>query len=535
VPPGLRGTYAGFVHDAALEHLVGLGVTSVELLPVFESVTEPALARRGHTNYWGYNTIGFFAPHGAYSAAVRSGRVGGQVDEFRMMVERLHAAGLEVILDVVYNHTAEGDAVGPTLSLRGLDNAAYYRLEPSDPSAYVDTTGTGNSVRADHPRALRLIMDSLRYWIEEMGVDGFRFDLAATLARDHDVFDRESAFLDAVAQDPVVSQVKLIAEPWDVGRPDSYGLGRFPAPWAEWNGAYRDCVRDFWRSRDGMLGEFAGRLTGSADLYGSPPGRSPGSVNFVTAHDGFTLRDLVSYDVKHNETNGEGNRDGTDDNRSWNCGVEGATDDPVVLALRARQSRAMLATLVCSFGVPMLAGGDELGRTQLGNNNAYCHDDELAWFDWDDVDTDLLRFVRALLAWRQRHPVFRRRRSLGGPAVTGIDWFAADGARMAPAGWSDPSARSVTLFLDGSQGVGEDDGSAVDDDFLVVVNAWWEPLEVVIPDTGAAREWRTALDTFSGQVVDDAPGPMGPDATARLSAGERRSVGARSLVVLTTG
>ena len=388
VPQDLRGTYAGLAHDAATSHLVDLGVTTVELLPVHHNIPEQFLLDRGLTDYWGYNTIGFFAPHEAYSAAARAGRAGGQVAEFKAMVDALHGAGLEVVLDVVFNHTAEGNQLGPTLCFRGLDNPAYYRLA-GDPRYYIDDTGCGNTVNAGDPLSLRLIMDSLRYWLTEMRVDGFRFDLAPSLARQDGGFDQVAAFFDIVSQDPLVSQAKLVAEPWDVGQTDSYELGRFPPLWREWNGKYRDTMRDFWRSQAGLVGDFASRFAGSSDLFASRGRRPTASVNLITVHDGFTLADLVSYDGKHNEANGEGNRDGTDDNRSWNCGSEGPTDDPDVMSLRTRQRRAMLTTLLLSFGVPLLLGGDEFGRTQNGNNNAYCQDDPVTWFDWADVDTDL--------------------------------------------------------------------------------------------------------------------------------------------------
>jgi len=529
VPVEQRGTFAGFAHDAVLDHLTGLGVTTVELLPIQHFETELGLLRHGRTNYWGYNPIAYFAPHLGYSAAARAGRPEGVLDEFRTMVDRLHDAGLEVILDVVYNHTAEGDHLGPTLCFRGLDNAAYYHLDPDDRSRYVDTTGCGNSFRAGSPRGLRLVMDSLRHWVTTMGVDGFRFDLAATLGRDaHDgTFDPEAALFEAIAQDPVLSAVKLIAEPWDVGRPDSYELGRFPAPWVEWNGAYRDCVRDFWRSHEGRLAEFATRLTGSWDLYGAHHRRPLASVNFVTAHDGFTLRDLVSYDEKHNESNGEHNRDGSDDNRSWNCGVEGDTDDPEVLALRSRQQRAQLATLLLSFGVPMLLAGDEFGRTQHGNNNAYSHDDDVSWIDWHTIDGELLAFTRDLLTFRAAHPVFRRRRFLGGTAAHELSWFGIDGQPMTGESWADPGSRSVILHLDGSHDPDRaDDGTLlVDDDFLLVANAWWEPLDVVIPELPGT--WHTAVDTFTGEVR-----PAHALAEPAINPGDIRNVGPRTLVVL---
>ncbi|MDR3655827.1 MAG: glycogen debranching protein GlgX [Mycobacterium sp.] len=500
VPADLRGTYAGLAHPAALQHLIDLGVTAVELLPVHHNVPESFLLQRGLTNYWGYNTIGFFASHAGYSAAVRAGQPGGQVEEFRIMVATLHAARLEVLLDVVFNHTAEAGADGPTLCHRGLDNAAYYRLDPADPARYLDTTGCGNSVNTGHPVALRMVMDSLRYWVTEMGVDGFRFDLAPTLGRQESGFDPFSAFFDLVGQDPVISQVKLIAEPWDVGRFDSYDVGRFPAQWSEWNGRFRDTVRDWWRSHDGLLGDFASRMCGSADIYGGPAaGRRPSaSVNFVTVHDGFTLTDLVSYDGKHNEANTEDNRDGTDDNRSWNCGVEGPTTSPDVLALRARQKRALLLTLLQSAGVPLLLGGDELGRTQRGNNNAYCQDNEITWFDWSTVDHELLKFTKDLLALRRRHPVFRRRRFLTGPAAADLRWFTPAGTEMSQQNWTDPEARAVAVLIDGSTDpdVAPDGTPLVDDDFLIFVNAWWEPLTFQLPADVSARRWDIVCDTF---------------------------------------
>jgi isoamylase len=449
VPEALRGTYAGLAHEAALAHLSALGVTTVELLPVHHNVPEAFLPARGLTNYWGYNTIGYFAPHAGYSAAAREGRPAGQVGEFQAMVDALHGAGLEVVLDVVFNHTAESDHLGPTLCHRGIDNTAYYRLDPADPARYLDTTGCGNSLNAADPFALQMIMDSLRYWLTEMRVDGFRFDLAPTLAREQGGFDRLAAFFDLVSQDPVVSRAKLIAEPWDVGQSDSYDIGRFPPLWREWNGRYRDTMRDFWRSHDGLLGEFATRFAGSSDLYASRGRRPTASVNLITAHDGFTLADLVSYDTKHNEANGEANRDGADDNRSWNCGAEGSTDDATVRTLRGRQQRALLATLMLSFGVPMLLGGDELGRTQRGNNNAYCQDGELTWFDWGHVDEDLLAFTRTLIAFRLAHPVFRRRRFLSGIDRGLLRWFTPAGTVVTAEQWAEPGARSVAIHLEG--------------------------------------------------------------------------------------
>ncbi len=522
VPAELRGTYAGLGHEAAIDYLLELGVTAVELLPVHESVPESFLVQRGLTNYWGYNTIGYFAPHHAYSAAVRAGHFGGQVEEFKAMVKALHQAGLEVLLDVVFNHTAEGNQLGPTLCYRGLDNAAYYRLDDVNPRYYLDTTGCGNALNVGHPVALQLIMDSLRYWLTEMHVDGFRFDLAPTLARQEGEFGPRSAFFDLVAQDPVVSRAKLIAEPWDVGQLDSYDLGGFPPGWREWNGKYRDCMRDFWRSHQVGIGEFATRLCGSADLYGRTRRRPTASVNLITVHDGFTLRDLVSYDGKHNEANGEANRDGTDDNRSWNCGAEGATDDPAVLTLRARQSRAMLTTLLLSFGIPMLLGGDEIGRTQQGNNNAYCQDNGLTWFDWSAPDQDLLAFTRRLVALRKSHPVFRRGRFLVGAEASELLWFTPGGTPMTGADWSDQSALAVAVYLDGSDDPDRaDDGSLmVDDDFLMLVNAWWEQLPFTIPPTRPGLTWQTEIDTY-----DPAHGDT-------VAVGDQLTVGPRSIVVL---
>ncbi len=492
LPPEVRGTYAGLAHPAALEHLRTLGVTTVELLPVHHNIPEPFLVDRGLTNYWGYNTIGFFAPHAGYSAAVRAGTPGGQVQEFRDMVAAMHGAGLDVLLDVVFNHTAEAGTDGPTLCHRGLYDAAYYRH--SSDGTYVDTTGCGNSVNAGHPVALQMVMDSLRYWVSEMGVDGFRFDLAPTLGRQEGQFDAASAFFDLVAQDPVISTVKLIAEPWDVGQMDSYDIGRFPAQWSEWNGRYRDAMRDFWRSRDGLLGEFASRISGSADLYAAAGRRPSASVNLVTVHDGFTLRDLVSYDQKHNEANTEDNRDGTDDNRSWNCGAEGPTTDPDVVTLRKRQTRAMLATLLLSGGVPQLLGGDELGRSQQGNNNAYCQDNDVTWFAWEAADRDLLGFTRDLIRIRSEHPVFRRHRFLTGAAAADLRWLTPAGTPMTDSDWADPEARSVVVLLDGGKDpdYAADGTPLVDDDHVILVNGWWEPITFALPD----GSWVIACDTY---------------------------------------
>jgi glycogen operon protein len=504
VPPELRGTYAGLGHDAVTGYLRDLGVTAVELLPVHEYVPERFLLERGLTNYWGYNSIGYFAPHQAYSAAARAAP-GGQVAEFRDMVKALHGAGLEVILDVVYNHTAEGGENGPTLCFRGLDNAAYYRLDPGDPRRYHDTTGTGNSLNAGDPGTLRMIMDSLRYWVTEMHVDGFRFDLAATLGRDEETgrFDQMSAFFDIVAQDPVVSGAKLIAEPWDVGQADSYDLGRFPARWREWNGRYRDSMRDFWRGRDVGVAEFATRFSGSSDLYGAARRRPTASVNLITVHDGFTVRDLVSYDDKHNQANGEDNRDGTGDNRSWNCGAEGPTDDAEVNALRARQTRALLSTLLLSFGLPLLLGGDELGRTQGGNNNAYCQDNETSWVDWAAADQELGGYVRRLLALRRAHPVFRRQRFLTGAEAAELGWYSSAGTALTAAQWADPTMHAIAVYLDGADAPdqGEDGTLLVDDDFLILVNGWREPVTFTLPAVReSAQTWFVELDSYDPAV-----------------------------------
>ena len=527
IPPELQGTYAGLGHDAAIGYLKDLGVTTVELLPVHQNVPEAFLVAEGLTNYWGYNTIGFLAPHNAYSAAVRAGQDGGQVAEFKTMVDALHRAGLEVLLDVVFNHTAEAGPDGPTLCFRGIDNTAYYRVEPGNPGNYYDTTGCGNSLNAGDPITLQLMMDSMRYWLTEMHADGFRFDLAPTLARQDGAFDKVSAFLDMVSQDPVVSRAKLVAEPWDVGQMDSYDLGRFPPLWREWNGKYRDTIRGFWRSDLVGIGEFANRFTGSADLYATAGRRPTSSVNLITVHDGFTLADLVSYDDKHNEANGENNRDGTSDNFSWNCGAEGPTTDPGILALRARQSRAMLTTLLLSFGVPLLLGGDEMGRTQGGNNNAYCQDNQITSFDWAGADTALRDFTKNLIAFRLAHPVFRRRRFLAGAEAAGLQWFTPAGTPMDGADWADPNARAIAIYLDGSDDPdqAEDGIPLLDDDFLVLVNSWWEPLDFVLPTTRPQAAWRTEIDTFD-------PAVPGRSATAAQAAGDHVTVGPRSIVVL---
>jgi glycogen operon protein len=510
IPEEQRGTYAGVAHPTMINHLRDLGVTAIELLPVHQFLPEHALVARGLTNYWGYNTIGFLAPHNAYSS---SGQRGEQVLEFKAMVRALHDAGIEVILDVVYNHTAEGDHLGPTLCFRGIDNAAYYRLRDDDRRYHLDYTGCGNSLNVRHPHALQLIMDSLRYWVLEMHVDGFRFDLASALARElHDV-DRLSAFFDLVQQDPVVSQVKLIAEPWDVGV-GGYQVGNFPPLWTEWNGKYRDVVRDFWRGAYATMPEFASRLTGSSDLYAHNNRRPVASINFVTCHDGFTLEDLVSYDRKHNEANGENNRDGTDDNRSWNGGVEGPTEDAHILENRRRRKRNFLATLFLSQGVPMLLYGDETGRTQRGSNNAYAQDNELTWMDWRHVDEDLLEYVRVLSSLRRDHPAFRRRRFFeGGPGrddgLPDIVWLTPAGETMTGDDWLAGYAKSLTVFLNG-EAINEPDqrGRPVrDDSFLLLFNAHHETMAFTLPGSEFGERWLVDLDTAepTGRAPDRPP------------------------------
>jgi glycogen operon protein len=526
VPPELRGTYSGVAHPAMIDYLSRLGITAIELMPVHQFVHDAHLLERGLRNYWGYNSIGYFSPHNEYAS---SGQRGQQVQEFKQMVKLLHEAGIEVILDVVYNHTAEGNHLGPVLAFKGLDNAAYYRLVTDDLRYYMDYTGTGNSLNMRHPHVLQLIMDSLRYWVLEMHVDGFRFDLAATLARELHEVDRLSAFFDLIQQDPVVSQVKLIAEPWDVGE-GGYQVGNFPPLWAEWNGKYRDCVRDYWRGEDQTLAEFAYRLTGSSDLY-EPTGRRPNaSINFITAHDGFTLRDLVSYNDKHNEANGENNRDGESHNRSWNCGVEGPTDDPAVNALRARQQRNFLATLFLSQGVPMLLGGDEIGRTQQGNSNAYCQDNEISWFDWEHADETLLEFTQHLIQFRRDHPIFHRRRWFEGRAIHGtgvidIAWFTLEGDEMAEEHWGEGFAKSLGMFLNGEgiASLSSRGERVVDDTFYVLLNAHYEALAFTLPDRDRDRRWVKVLDT-------DAPLPA--ESNQVVEVGKEILVEARSLVVL---
>jgi len=507
VDPEVRGTFAGMADPAYLEHLTSLGVTAVELLPVHHFVHESHLVERGLRDYWGYNSIGFFAPHSAYS---HRGQGGEQVQDFKQMVKALHAAGIEVILDVVYNHTAEGNHLGPTLAFRGLDNAAYYRLVDDDPRYYMDYTGTGNSLNARNPFVLQLIMDSLRYWVTEMHVDGFRFDLASALARGLHEVDRLSAFFDLIHQDPIVSQVKLIAEPWDVGE-GGYQVGGFPAQWAEWNGRYRDCIRDYWRGSDQSLAEVGYRLTGSSDLYEGGRRRPHASINFVTAHDGFTLRDLVSYGRKHNEANGEDNRDGADDNRSSGYGAEGPTDDPAINAVRARQQRNLLATLLLSQGVPMVVAGDELGRTQEGNNNGYCQDSELSWIDWEHVDAELLEFTRRLIRFRLEHRSFRRRsffqgRPIHGSGISDVAWFTPRGDEMVEEEWSDGSAKSLAMFLNGNTlEPGRRGEEHRDDSFLLLINAWEDPVTFTLPAATWGPSWRPVLDTSVGFADDGAP------------------------------
>ncbi|HEU4655994.1 MAG TPA: glycogen debranching protein GlgX [Capillimicrobium sp.] len=527
VPEHLRGTYAGLASDEALAHLKELGVTAVELLPIHHIADESFLFERGLTNYWGYSSIGYFAPHALYA---HHGSGNEALREFKGMVKALHRAGIEVILDVVYNHTAEGNHLGPMLSFKGVDNAAYYRLMPDDLRLYMDFTGTGNSLNPVMPNVLRLIMDSLRYWVMECHVDGFRFDLASALARELYDVDRLSAFFDVIHQDPILSQVKLIAEPWDVG-PGGYQVGNFPVLWSEWNGVYRDVVRDFWRGQANVA-EFAARLTGSSDLYEEVGRKAFASINFVTAHDGFTLRDLVSYNDKHNEANLEDNRDGTDDNRSWNCGVEGPTDDPEINELRLRQQRNFLATLMLSIGTPMLLGGDEFGRTQHGNNNAWCQDSEISWYDWElDAEQErLLAFTRRLIRLRQEHPAFRRTNFLVGQDLEGEGlpdawWFRPDGRRMTRRDWSREDAHVVGVFLNGEQlrEVDRHGEPIVDDSWLLLFNAHYEDIAFTLPNERFGATWCSEIDTMH---PDEAPGAR------RFEAREVVTVPSRSMLVL---
>jgi isoamylase len=556
VNPHARGTYLGVASPVMIEHYQRLGVSAVELLPVHHFVTEPEVTRRGLTNYWGYNTLGFFAPHRAYGAAANAEAV---VGEFKEMVRELHAAGIEVLLDVVFNHTAEGGPDGPTYAFRGLDNPAYYRLDPEHPRGYIDTTGVGNSLNVRHPMALRLIMDSLRYWVSEMHVDGFRFDLASTLARELAAVDKLSAFFDLVAQDPVVNRVKLIAEPWDLGE-GGYQVGNFPPLWTEWNGMYRDTLRDYWRGEPSMIDDLAARLAGSSDLYADDGRRPVASINFVTAHDGFTLADLVAYERKHNESNGEANLDGTDDNRSASYGLEGPTDDPGVLDTRARQQRNFLATLFLAQGVPMLLAGDERDRTQRGNNNAYCHDDALTWIDWADTprSLDLEAFTAHVAHLRRDHAVFRRKRFLlgtvptapvpapaapAGPVLAGAEptaddgdgpggagqlpdvvWLRTDGREMGSGDWGVAYARCLGMFLSGAglPWLDRFGRPARDDSFLVLLNAWDQAVSFTLPDARYGARWQGVLDTTE---------PRGESAVA-LAAGDEVSLPGRSVLVL---
>ena len=523
VPAQLRGKFAALATPAVLEHLRGLGVTAVELMPIHAFVDDHRLVQRGLSNYWGYNTIGFFAPDARYLA-------NGTLAEFKTVVKTLHSAGIEVILDVVYNHTAEGGRLGPTLSFRGIDNAAYYRLKADDPREYMDYTGTGNTLNMMHPRVLQLLMDSLRYWVLDMHVDGFRFDLASALARELHEVDRLGAFFDVIHQDPVLSEVKLIAEPWDLGE-GGYQVGNFPVRWTEWNGKYRDVVRSYWKGEGGLIGELAYRITGSSDLYARSGRRPYASVNFVTAHDGFTLEDLVSYNDKHNEANGEENRDGESYNRSWNCGVEGPTDDPAILELRAKQKRNLLATLFLSQGVPMLLAGDELGRTQRGNNNAYCQDNEISWIDWSlaERNAELVAFVQRLTRLRREHPLLRRRsffqgRRIIGPEIKDIVWLNPDGREMSDEEWGQSFARSLGVFLAG-RAIDEQDERGcpvVDDDLLLLMNAHHEAVPFTLPHIDAAR-WVLAFDT---RLASE---PTGED---RFGPGEVYALQGRSLALL---
>ncbi|HMC75549.1 MAG TPA: glycogen debranching protein GlgX [Vicinamibacterales bacterium] len=530
VPEHVRGTYGGLANAASVDYLKKLGVTAVELLPVHQFVQDSLLLERGLRNYWGYNSIGYFAPHNDYSS---SGTNGQQVQEFKGAVKALHRAGIEVILDVVYNHTAEGNHLGPVLSFKGIDNAAYYRLMADNRRYYMDYTGTGNTLNMMHPHVLQLLMDSLRYWVLEMHVDGFRFDLASTLARElHDV-DRLGSFFDLIQQDPVINRVKLIAEPWDVGE-GGYQVGNFPPLWSEWNGKYRDSVRDFWRGNDQTLAEFGSRFTGSSDLYEGTARRPYASINFITAHDGFTLHDLVSYNEKHNDANGEDNRDGEEHNRSWNCGAEGETDNPDVFTLRYRQMRNFLATLLLSQGVPMICGGDEIGRSQRGNNNAYCQDNELSWYDWDAADTTLLKFTQDLIKLRTDHPVFTRRRWFQGRPIRGhevsdIGWFTPGGTEMSDQDWQTGFAKSLGIFLNGSaiRMTDERGRQLADDSFYVMFNAHSEAVEFVLPESKWGEQWTIAFDT------NDVPEKVAVDKVGRqLGAGEHLHIQGWSLVLL---
>ncbi|MFN2267399.1 MAG: glycogen debranching protein GlgX [Desulfonatronovibrio sp.] len=525
IPEELRGTYAGLAHPQAVKYLKELGITAVELMPVHQFIHDKHLIDQGLRNYWGYNSIGYFAPNNEYASNKRPGSI---VAEFKNMVKTLHQADIEVILDVVYNHTGEGNHLGPTLSFKGIDNSYYYRTMDDDPRYYMDYTGTGNSLHMRNPHVLQMLMDSLRYWVLEMHVDGFRFDLASTLARElHDV-DKLSAFFDLIQQDPVISQVKLIAEPWDIGE-GGYQVGNFPAVWSEWNGKYRDCVRDFWAGRDQTLGEFAYRLTGSSDLYAQDSRLPFASINFITAHDGFTLNDLVSYNKKHNEANGEDNKDGHNDEGSWNCGVEGPTDDSEILELRGRQQRNFLVTLFLSQGVPMLLGGDEISRTQNGNNNAYCQDNEISWYDWANMDQELLDFTRKLIKYYLKHPVFRRRkwfqgRKIHGQEIKDIAWFTPGGKQMSEENWGQDSAKSLGVYLNGGAIPNPNPkGEPVTDySFYLIFNAHDREMEFTLPPEYWGTDWHKDLDTMQGWW----------EKQEILGPGDNLTVHGRSLVVL---
>jgi isoamylase len=522
IPEEIRGSYAGLAHPVTIQYLKDLGITAVELMPVHHFISDRHLQERGLTNYWGYNTIGFFAPDARYSS---SGVTGEQVTEFKNMVKALHKAGIEVILDVVYNHTAEGNHMGPTLSFRGIDNASYYRLT-EDKRYYMDYTGTGNTLNANLPNVLRLMMDSLRYWILEMHVDGFRFDLASTLARELHEVDRLSAFFDIIHQDPVISQVKLIAEPWDIGE-GGYQVGKFPQGWAEWNGLYRDCIRDFWRGADSILGEFAARFTGSPDLYEGDYRRPTASINFITAHDGFTMNDLVSYNHKHNKANGENNQDGESHNRSWNCGHEGPSRDPAIVQLRQQQKRNLLTTLFLSQGVPMLLAGDEISRTQKGNNNAYCQDNEISWLNWKKADKELLEFTQKLIHFRKSHPAFRRRRWFQGQPIKGIEdiaWFLHDGTEMSEEHWNTHFAKTLGVFLFGKgiHALGPKGEQITDDSFYLIFNAHHDALPFKLPSEKFGKTWTKVIDTSNNKIE-----PQG-----EYQAQEEITVAGRSIILL---
>lgn len=527
IPEKIKGTYAALSHPKSIEYLKKLGVNTIELMPVHQFVADHRLVEMGLTNYWGYNTIGFFAPDVRYSS---SGTCGEQVWEFKQMIKDLHKEGFEVILDVVYNHTAEGNEMGPTLSFRGIDNTSYYRLSDEDPRYYIDYTGTGNTLNTVNPTILRLIMDSLRYWVLEMHVDGFRFDLAPVLAREFDDVDKWGSFFDVLHQDPVLSQVKLIAEPWDLGE-NGYHVGNFPAGWMEWNAKYRDCMRDFWKGEDEMLPEFANRLTGSSDLYFDNWRTPTASINFITAHDGFTLKDLVSYNKKHNEANGEDNNDGENHNRSFNYGVEGPTNDEAINQVRKQQVRNFLSTLFLSQGVPMLVAGDELGRTQQGNNNAYCQDNEISWIDWENKDNELLEFTSKLIHFRKNHPVFCRKKwfkyqPIKGKGVTDIEWFTMEGEEMSDEHWSSSFAKSLGIFLygQGIRTVSETGEPVVDDSFYIMFNSYHEPLPFRLPTPKWGKKWQKVMDSFDATFNDENQGEL-------LNAEEEFEVQGRSVVL----